>query len=486
MNEFKYELDKYMGDTTELSSQLKKSIKMQKKSKKRTPLPWIASIAALFIIGVLSYTFFSGGGEKPIVAPPSEENPVSEQPQEQSYMEQLKSMFHEDGQFSYFVGDAGEYSSHTQVTYWLDDNHVQLIKDNTGSVMLELYRITDNEIQLLLSTMYDDGFTYNRLSSYKDFSNVFVSQGELPFDPTAELSLTLGEALNQLQPIETHFSLPLEVGSTVNQYTVVDILDELTIKYGTFKNVYVLENEEDDFVYTRYFANPGGFIKWSHQMISDEFEITGELQTIHGDWASSDAPLEIKNYDNTATKQISLNDYPFVKSYLLASPTTEATLENMYYVDIPSTLSTQQSFVIKIPNGESSYLSFLIFKNENGIKEIPLGYEIGSKELDQDFSPNGQYFIYRLELPFAAEENNLNYLITKLVVIDLLNQTIVYPTNASNIFDINSVPITKINWTSDKTFTVDVADIGENSYYELEQWYKNPDKPTNSIEFTLE
>ena len=255
MNEIKYELDRYIGDTTKLSAKIKKNVKTPQRTKKSSPLPWIASIAALFIIGVLSFTFFSGGNEKPIVAPPSEETPVVEQPQEKSYVDQLKSMFHEDGQFSYFIGEVGEYSSHTQVTYWLNENHVQIIKDNTGSVMLELYRITDNEIQLLLSAMYNDGFTYNRLTSYKDFSTVFVSQGELPFDPTAELSLTLEDALAQLKPIETHFALPLEIGDMVGEYAVVDILDELTIQYGSFKNVYVLENEEDDFPFFLVFLS---------------------------------------------------------------------------------------------------------------------------------------------------------------------------------------------------------------------------------------
>lgn len=482
MSKIKDELNPLIGDTTNPSNQLKESIRQPKKSKKSSLSLTLVSTAVILVMGLIVYSFFNNETVPSIVAPP--DNGLQET--EISIKQQLNSMFMENGQYSFFAGDGGEYSSYTQITYWLDENHVQLVKDNTAVIAMELYRITDDEIQLLLTGVYNEAFTSDQLISYKDFAKLYISRGELPFDPTNELSFTLTEALNKIKPLETNFRLPLKIDDTIENYKVVDILDELTVSYGSFKQVYVLEERTEDFIITNYFASPGGFIQWSHQMIDDDFQINGQLHSIFGNWAANDSQIQIKSLDQKVNKNISLTNYPILKTLLLHMATTEEIVNQMFYIPIPSSISTLELFMIKIPSYGGNYLNFLIFKQNDEIKEIPLGESYGKKEPVLHFSPSGNYLIYRLDVPYVAEENNPDYLITQLILINLSNQSLVYPREYSLLFDIVSIPITTIQWTSDTTFTVDVADILENSYYEVEQWYKNEARPTNTIEFTLE
>ena len=74
--------------------------------------------------------------------------PNIEQVENHSYY--LKRFFMPNGTTAYFKGTGNEFASYKETTTWLGENHVQTVINNGGATVEKIYRITMNEVQLVL------------------------------------------------------------------------------------------------------------------------------------------------------------------------------------------------------------------------------------------------------------------------------------------------------------------------------------------------
>jgi len=163
--------------------------------------------------------------------------------------------FMPDGSTASFLGEGNEYASFTLRTDYLEDDHVAVYEDNGGTVMLKVYRLGEDAIELVLE------------------------QGEFYEDYAAT-----AEELEALEPIRTYLSFPLETGTAIGQRTVVETDAVVETPFQDFEQVTVLESEETEgSVAKTYFAEGYGEIKREFRMQEegqDEFVVTSVLEEL--------------------------------------------------------------------------------------------------------------------------------------------------------------------------------------------------------------
>lgn len=168
---------------------------------------------------------------------------------------ELSDYFMPDGSTAYFEGYGNEYAQLNLRTDFLENNHVAVYEDNGGTVLLSVYRLTDNRIELVL----EEGEYYEE------------------YRPTAA-------ELEALEPISVYLEFPIEEGQTFENQTVTETGATLETYYGTFENVFVLqERYETGGVSWTYFAEGYGEVKREYRVNEDdpdELAITSILSSI--------------------------------------------------------------------------------------------------------------------------------------------------------------------------------------------------------------
>ena len=184
--------------------------------------------------------------EEAVNEPASEEEAVTLDPY---------AYFMPDGSTASFLGEGNEYASFTLRTDYLEDDHVAVYEDNGGTVMLKVYRLEEDTIELVLE------------------------QGEFYEDYTAT-----AEELEALEPIRTYLTLPLESGAIIGEWTVVETDAAVETPFENFEQVIVLESEgADGSIVRTYFAEGYGEIKREFRMQEEgqeEFVVTSVLEEL--------------------------------------------------------------------------------------------------------------------------------------------------------------------------------------------------------------
>jgi len=163
--------------------------------------------------------------------------------------------FMPDASIATFLGEGNEYASFTLRTVYMDDQHIATYEDNGGTVILKVYRVGENEVELVKE----------QAEFYEDF-------------------VASSDELEALQPIRTYLTLPLEVGTVIEDWTVTETATTVKTAFQNFENVSVLESEEtENTINKTYFAEGYGEVKREFRMQEEgqqEFVVTSVLESI--------------------------------------------------------------------------------------------------------------------------------------------------------------------------------------------------------------
>lgn len=156
--------------------------------------------------------------EGPFMVPPGqEENPIEAEASGITENTEAAAYLMEDGIIAHFSGDGNEFASYTLRTQRLDDQHMATYEDNGGTVMLRVYRLSDEKIELVKEA----GEFYN------------------DYEPSVE-------ELAALEPISTYLQLPPNEGDSFDGWTVVSTSASVDTPFALFEQVVVLENHNKD------------------------------------------------------------------------------------------------------------------------------------------------------------------------------------------------------------------------------------------------
>lgn len=170
----------------------------------------------------------------------------------------LKKFFKPDKSTATFLGDGNEFATYTEKTTWLSDQYVGTIVDNGGSVLMNVYRINDDTVDLIyrehVANFPPDSANFPKLKDLKKFKR-----------------------------IETYLAKPIQVGTTFHNWTIVEVNATVKTPFKTFKNVFVLEEVGEDYVNRKYFAEGFGEIKSEFIMDTEngeKFIVTSTLESL--------------------------------------------------------------------------------------------------------------------------------------------------------------------------------------------------------------
>lgn len=163
----------------------------------------------------------------------------------------LKRYFMPSGTIAYFKGTGNEFASYKESTTWFGENYVQTVVENGGATVEKIYRITADEVQLVL-------------------------QQEVPEQPT---SVYTEQELHALETIAVMLTVPFEEGKKMGNRQIVMIPTEIDTEYGHFTDVVVVEEVLDNSK-TRYFYAPDYGVVRTEFYDNDELIITSELASI--------------------------------------------------------------------------------------------------------------------------------------------------------------------------------------------------------------
>lgn len=162
--------------------------------------------------------------------------------------------FLEDGSVARFEGFGNEFAEYTLRTDYMEANHVATYEDNGGTVVLKVFRLHDDRIELVKQ----EG------EFYDEFDASF-------------------EELEALEVISTYLEFPIEQGQSIGEATVVETGVSLATPYRNFDDVFVLEQEEEGSINRNYFVEGFGEVKREFRANADDPDdsaITSTLASI--------------------------------------------------------------------------------------------------------------------------------------------------------------------------------------------------------------
>lgn len=197
------------------------------------------------------------GGDEPVepevqIPPGSDTNVTDEEPDGER--NNPLAFFMEDGVTAQFKGDGNEFAALTVRTEHPAEDYVALYEDNGGTVMLKVYRLSDDRVDLVKEEpeFYDE------------------------YNPTLE-------ELEALETISTYLEFPLEEGNTIGDRTVVETGATVETPYDTFDDAIVLESESAENTINRwYFVEGYGEVKREYiaQEDGEEFKVSSVLESV--------------------------------------------------------------------------------------------------------------------------------------------------------------------------------------------------------------
>ncbi|MDN7241574.1 hypothetical protein QWY14_07205 [Planococcus sp. N028] len=162
--------------------------------------------------------------------------------------------FMADGTKAHFKGVGNEYAELTIRTKYLKGNHVALYEDNGGTVVLRVYRLSKDRIELVKQ----------EAEFYKEYK------------PTLK-------QLKALKPISTYLKFPLKKGDVISGRKVVSIDATVSTPYKKFRNAIVLEQKyKDGGISKTYFVEGFGEVKREFilKQGKDTYKVTSSLESI--------------------------------------------------------------------------------------------------------------------------------------------------------------------------------------------------------------
>ena len=452
MNEIKRQLNQKMGNTSERSMRVMKHVEQQKKmkrtsTKRSTSFAFYITFTTVAAALALFFYFAPWQSESPLHTatpnvPVTSEPSVETLPLEEdvSYKELLRSYFRETNSYADFLGTGNEYATFYEETTWINEDYVKVLVDNSGGRTLNIYRITDNEIQLIYNQYYDS---------------------TMP-----EPSL---DKIRILPPIETVLVAPFEDGKIFDVYTMQTNV-ELETPFNTFTTV-AITNEETNV--TRYYAE-GMWLVGEKYVLEDGYIIESYLMAINGEYnADENASVTVYNESTRKDETYTVKEFESVDS-------VEYHLSPNRYAITYRSLKT-------LSNGEIGVFSHSCFYYEQCTHEFV--YKTGNSFLTIETLSNVSYG----NLVYAPNESKVAIGISgiyphyddagKEMLIEVSGiLSIDFNTIASNVENASNYvgyyyPIVAFKWLDNETLELEVPQIANDLAKTVYEW-QNSDRPT--------
>lgn len=247
MNEFKRQLDLKMGDTKGRVQSVMSKIEKNKRTQRSSKKSWMPYFTTFSVVALASFLLF-------LLYPQNEQNQMSddsiiEPPMEEEVSQTLANFFSKSEETMYYAGEGSEYAPFQLTTTWLSENYVQQVIDNGGGITQQIYRITDDEIQLI----YND---------------------QIEFEP---VSFELDE-LDTLETMEIMLKIPIENGTEFDQ-KIMQYPVKVTIPFATFENAVLVSEKFEMDTIKEYYVEQYGLVKREF-ITADGYAITSSLASI--------------------------------------------------------------------------------------------------------------------------------------------------------------------------------------------------------------
>ena len=355
----------------------------------------------------------------------------------------LKSYFRKTGDIAHFVGNYGDSSNYTIETTWLADNYVLHIIAYEGTSTQEIYRITEDEIQLVYQGNYEQ----------------YPAHFELA-------------ALDQLPVLSVMLKTTVKDGETFDGKTV-SYLEKIKTPIGSFENaIKVSEPLESGEKHVYYVPNEGIVKKVTS--FSDDSDIVSELQSVE----SSTNPKKYANLPETITalnaktnenQTVNLDEHPTLQ--IILNRISE-NIQNISFTYLP--------FAVKGSSAEYGILEFncvddictlLFIKETQGQTQSTLiGY--GKSSDSMLISPDGKKAMIKIRANLVTNSGSDLYQ-DRLALIDLQTLSLTQPAGSEQYQD---RPIKESKWQDDDTIEIVTADIEESSIEAVEEWFRLKEK----------
>ena len=240
MNELKRQLDVKMGDTKGRAQNVMSKIEKNKRLQRRPKKSWMPYLATFTVVALACFLLF-------LLYPQKEPNQTADDRTIEE--EVLANYFSKSEETMYFVGEGNEFASYQLTTTWLSENYVQHVIDNGGSINQQIYRITNNEIQLI----------YNK---------------PIELEP---VSFNLDE-LDELKTISIMLKTPFETGDGFDR-KIMQSPTEVKVPFGTFEDAILVTEQNETGTTKYYYVEQYGLVK-SEFITEDGYAVTSSLASI--------------------------------------------------------------------------------------------------------------------------------------------------------------------------------------------------------------
>ena len=260
MNEFKRQLDVKMGDTEGRAQNVMSKIEKNKRLRRPSKKPRMPLLATFTVVALACFLLF-------LLYPQKGPNQTADDPAiEEEVL--LANYFSKLEETMYFVGEGNEFASYQLTTTWLSENYVQHVIDNGGSIGQQIYRITNNEIQLI----------YNK---------------PIELEP---VSFNLDE-LDKLKTISIMLKTPFETGDGFER-KIMQSPTEVKVPFGTFEDAILVTEQNETGTTKYYYVEQYGLVK-SEFITEDGYAITSSLASI-GEPPSKDISTSLSEQEQIA------------------------------------------------------------------------------------------------------------------------------------------------------------------------------------------
>ena len=153
MNELKRQLDVKMGDTKGRAQNVMSKIEKNKRTQKSSKKSWMPYFTTVAVVALACFLLF-------LLYPQNEPSQTADDPTinpriEEEVSQTLANYFSKSEETMYYAGEGNEYAPFQLTTTWLSENYVQQIIDNGGGITQQIYRITNDEIQLIYNDLIE-------------------------------------------------------------------------------------------------------------------------------------------------------------------------------------------------------------------------------------------------------------------------------------------------------------------------------------------
>ena len=370
----------------------------------------------------------------------------------------LKSFFRQSGDVAYYIGRGYAHASYSLETTWLAENYVQTIDVNDNTTIQSIYRITENEIQLVY--------------------NGNAEQNTVQFELTE---------LDQLPVISVVLKTPLENGEEFNGKTI-SMPETVGTPIGSFDNaIKVSEKSGESTIHTYYVPNEG-LVKevFAHDSGGEIVRLLASIGSPPKPTNVSDLPDSITAIDSTTNtrKTIILNEHPMLQQILI---------DRVGFEDINKVPFTYTPYDTE--DGSSKYgvlqsdcakeTCYLLFVKETEEKSQSLLIGFGKPDQLLKISPDGNKAMLGIQsYEYDSEDSRVSR--NQIALIDLQTFEQIYPSRFEQYFDSTIWPILEYEWLDAKTLQIMKADIENHEHKTIAEWEKLENAPVKELKITIQ